>query len=120
MWPCRNSALMIPERCWLAACQLEHFVGHVHAVGLARRADPSGREQHVDATARAEVEHRFARSQVSERYWVGAADAGRQRFGREAVELALVVACCAVNLVAIRPKSPAAGQHDEAAVAAAA
>jgi hypothetical protein len=31
----------------------EHFIGHVEAVGLARRADALCREQHVDAAARA-------------------------------------------------------------------
>jgi hypothetical protein len=35
----------------------QHVVRHVQAVGLARRADAPRRQQHVDAAARAEVEH---------------------------------------------------------------
>ena len=38
----------------------EHFVSHVEAVGFARGADASRREQHIDAAAGTEVEHDFA------------------------------------------------------------
>src|ERR1700751_2085104 len=44
----------------------EHLVGHVEAVRLAGGPDPLRREQHVDATARAEVEDHLARLQVSQ------------------------------------------------------
>jgi hypothetical protein len=40
--------------------QRQHFVGHVEAVSFARRADAPGREQHIDAAARTEIEHGFA------------------------------------------------------------
>ena len=39
------------------ARERQHLVGHVEAVGLAGRADALGREQHVDAAARSEIEH---------------------------------------------------------------
>ena len=42
------------------AGQRQHLVGHVEAVSLAGRADAARREQHVDAAARAEIEHRLA------------------------------------------------------------
>ena len=45
--------------------QRQHLVGHVEAVGLARRTDAPGRQQHVDAAARAEVEHGLAGFQLA-------------------------------------------------------
>ena len=42
------------------ARQGEHVVGHVEAVGLARGPDAARGEQHIDAAAGAEVEHRLA------------------------------------------------------------
>ena len=42
------------------AGELEHLVGHVEPVRLAGRADTAGGQQHVDAPARPEVEHRLA------------------------------------------------------------
>ena len=56
------------------AGELEHLVGHVEAVGLAGRADAPGREQHVDAAARAEVEHGLALVEVGDRGRVAAAE----------------------------------------------
>lgn len=35
----------------VGAGEAEHFLGHVQAVCLAGRADPAGRQEHVDAAA---------------------------------------------------------------------
>ena len=60
------------------AREREHLVGHVEAVGLAGRADAARREQHVDAAAGAEVEHRLARFQFGERGWIAASERSRR------------------------------------------
>ena len=39
----------------------EHFVGHVEAVHLSRWSNASGGQEHIDAAAGAEVEHRLSR-----------------------------------------------------------
>ena len=57
----------------------QHLVGHVEAVGLAGRADAARREQHVDAAAGAEVEHRLAGLQLGQRGRIAAAERGLQR-----------------------------------------
>ena len=49
------------------AGQRQHIVGHVQAVGLAGWPHALGREQHVDAAAGAEIEHRLARLQLNQR-----------------------------------------------------
>ena len=56
--------------------QLEHLVGHVEAIGLAARPDPPRREQHIYATARAEVEHRLTVAKLGDRGRVAAAERG--------------------------------------------
>ena len=63
----------------VGAGQLEHLVGHVQAVGGAGRADAARGEQHVDAAARAEVEHRLALLELGDRERVAAAQRGQQR-----------------------------------------
>ena len=55
--------------------EVEHLVGHVDPVRLPRRTDPAGGQQHVDATAGAEVEHRLALVQVGDDERVAAAEA---------------------------------------------
>jgi hypothetical protein len=57
----------------------QHIVGHVEAVGFARRADTTGREQHVDPAARTKIEDRLAFFEVCERGWIAAAE--RRRHG---------------------------------------
>ena len=59
--PLRNSTLVDAGLPLVLARQRQHLVGHVEPVGLAGRPDAPGRQQHVDAAARAEVEHRLAR-----------------------------------------------------------
>ena len=44
----------------VVSSEREHLVGHVEPVGVTRRADAFGGEDHVDSAAGAEVEHRFA------------------------------------------------------------
>ena len=67
----------------------EHLVGHVEAVGLARRADPLRREEDVDAAAGAEVEDDLPLLELREGGRVAAAERGLD--GRRREELRLVV-----------------------------
>ena len=60
MVPLWNSTLRRAGLGGVGAGQVEHLVGHVDAVREAGGADAAGRQQHVDATARAEVEHPLA------------------------------------------------------------
>ena len=89
--PFRNSTFSAPALALVLVREREHLVGHVEAVDLARRADALRREQHVDAAARAEVEHRFAFVELRERGRVAAAERREQRFGGDAGLLAFVV-----------------------------
>ena len=57
----------------VAAGQLEHLDGGVEPVGEPGRADPAGRQQHVDAAAGAEVQHGLAGLQVGDGDRVAAA-----------------------------------------------
>ena len=57
----------------VAAGQLEHLDGGVEPVGEPGRADPAGRQQHVDAAAGAEVQHGLAGMQVGDGDRVAAA-----------------------------------------------
>jgi hypothetical protein len=61
------------------ACEGEHLVGHVEAVRPARRTDAPGGEQHVDAAARSEVEHRLALVQFGDGRRIAAAERGEGR-----------------------------------------
>ena len=74
-------------RALVAAGQLEHLVGHVEAVRLARRADPAGRQQDVDPAARAEIEDRFALVELGDGRRVSAAQRGELRRVGERVAL---------------------------------
>ncbi len=88
--PLRNSTLSSAGLALVLARERQHLVGHVEAVGLAGRPDAPGREQHVDAAARAEVEHRLAGAELGQRRRVAAAERGRDRRRREpAVSLAV-------------------------------
>ena len=59
--------------------QGEHLVGHVQAVGEPGRADPAGRQQHVDAAAGAQVQHPFPVPEFGHRQRVPAAQRGQHR-----------------------------------------
>ena len=65
--PFRNSTFSRPLLRLFSSASGEHLVGHVEAVGLARRPDAARREQHVDAAAGAEVEHGLTGLQLGER-----------------------------------------------------
>ena len=77
--PLRKSTFARPLLRLFSLGQGQHLVGHVEAVGLAGRSDPPGREHHVDAAARAQVEHGLARLQFGQRGRVAAAQRGQQR-----------------------------------------
>ena len=89
--PFRNSTLFDAGLALVLARQRQHLVGHVEAVGLAGRADAPRRQQHVDAAARAEVEHDLARLQLGERRRVAAAERRGHRFRRQLGGLAVGV-----------------------------
>jgi hypothetical protein len=79
--PLRNSAFSTPASRWLRrasvlARQLEHLVRHVEAVSRAARADTAGREQHVDAAARPEVEDPLSLVELGDRGRVAAPERG--------------------------------------------
>ena len=91
MSPLRNSTFSTPAFALVGAGELEHLVGHVEAVGLARRADAPGGEQHVDAAAGAEVEHGLALVQLGDRGRVAAAERGERRRVGQLVAVAVGV-----------------------------
>ena len=75
----------------VVARQRQHLVGHVEAVGLALRADAARRQQHVDAAARAEIEHGLARFQLRQRGRIAAAERSENRLLRQRALLRLRV-----------------------------
>src|ERR1700683_109795 len=54
--------------------QCEHFIGHVQAIGFSGRADTLGREQYIDAAARAEVENGFSNVKFRQSRRISAAE----------------------------------------------
>src|SRR5277367_801157 len=52
----------------------EHLVGHIEAVGFAGGSDSPGGEQHVDASARSEIENDFAGVQLGKRGGIAASE----------------------------------------------
>src|SRR5262249_50722722 len=54
----------------------QHLVSHVEAIRFPCRADTASGKQHINATARAEIEHDFARFQCGKGGWVAATQRG--------------------------------------------
>ena len=103
----------------------EHLVGHVEAVDDSGRPDATGREQHVDAAAGAEVEHRLALAELCDGGRVAAAEACSRRRARECCALLRVVQRLAEQRAlalrrAARAAAAAAGRTSETARAASA
>ena len=73
------------------ARQGQHLVGHVEAVGLAAGRNPPGRQQHVDAAAAAQVQHRLARLQLGQGRRIAAAQRSQHRRLGQFALLLLVV-----------------------------
>src|SRR5690606_21253657 len=71
----------------VAAAQFEPPVGHVEAVCESGRAHPLRGEEDVDAAARAEVENRFALTQIGDSGRVSAPQAGFDCAGGEVAEI---------------------------------
>ena len=71
----------------VGAGQVQHLLGHVQAVRLPGRADPAGRQQHVDAAAGAQVQHRLPGMQVRHRDGITAAEAGPHRAAGQAASV---------------------------------
>ena len=74
----------------VAAGEVEHLGGHVEPVDVAGRADPLGRQQHVDAAAGAEVEHGLAGVEVGDGGRVAAAEAGQRGGVGQVAEVVVV------------------------------
>jgi hypothetical protein len=58
---------------WFFAGERQHLVRHIEPIGFASRRDAPCRQQHVDAPARAEVEHGFARLELRQSGRIAAA-----------------------------------------------
>ena len=71
----------------VATGEVDHLVGHVQPVGVTGRPDALGRQQDVDAAAGAEIEDRFARSEVRNSDRVAATEAGQPSTFRQAFEI---------------------------------
>src|SRR3989449_7159906 len=91
-----------------------YLVGHVQPVRLARRPHPLGGQEDVDASTRAEVQHRFPWPEIGERRRVPAAEGRGDRLRGEARRLA-----CRVEVRRDRV-APAPGRRAPAAAAVAA
>src|SRR5699024_3940106 len=61
----------------IAPRQVQHFLGHVQSVNHTGGADATSGKQHVDTTARAEVEHVLPGLQIGDGGGVAAAERGR-------------------------------------------
>jgi len=59
--------------------QLQHFLRHIQSIGFAARKDPWRREQDVDSSAAAKIQHNLTWFQVSERCRISAAKRGLHR-----------------------------------------
>jgi hypothetical protein len=70
-------ALVLPR-------QRQHLVGHVESVGFARGADSFGGEQHVNATARPQIEYGLSGLQLGQCGGIAAAERCRYRLRRQA------------------------------------
>ena len=73
------------------ARQGQHVVGHVEAVSFAGGANPLRRKQHIDPSARAKIEHGFARMKLGESGRISAAQRCPDRSFRQADHLRAVV-----------------------------
>ena len=77
--PLRKCTFVTPASRSVPACECEHLVGHVEAVGDSGRSDSLGGEDHVDAAAGAEVEDGLALAQVRDCGGIAAAERGERR-----------------------------------------
>ena len=75
----------------VSAGHLKHLVGHVDAIRLAARSDPLGREQHVDAAARAQVEDGLSLVKLGDRRRIAAAERSELRLVGERVSVGLQI-----------------------------
>ena len=76
MWPAHELDVRGAGLGGVALGEGEHLVGHVEADRAAGRTDPLGRQQHVDAAARAEVEDALAFVELRDGDRVAAAERG--------------------------------------------
>ena len=117
--PLQELDVLDPGLALVSPRQLEHLVGHVDAVGLARGADPAGGEQDVDPAARAEVENGLALVELGHRGRVAAAERGELGGVGKRVLVADLVEPGAERLAATRVRDVRAATADAADVSAA-
>jgi hypothetical protein len=67
--------------------QRQHLVGHVEPVGLAGGRHPPRRQEHIDAAARAQVEHDLSGAQLRQRGGIAATQRGPEGLVRQASRL---------------------------------
>ena len=89
----------------------QHLIGHIEPVGFAGGADAVRGKQHVDASAGAEIEHRFAGIERGEQRRIAAAERGFERRLREFSGLRRIVQIAGNGIAAAfeRGRSSAAG-----------
>ncbi len=81
-----------PRLCDAGPCAVEHLGGHVDADDAARRADPTGCQQHVQTGPAAEIDDGVAGLDLGERQWIAAAERGVDGTGRKRRERLLFIA----------------------------
>src|ERR1700693_2675024 len=91
--------------------QSQHFISHVETIRFAGWTDTPGRQQNVDASARAEVQHNLAWMELRQRRWVATYPRGKDGGLRQLAGFvqAVEVAGDRVGATAGRGRGPAAG-----------
>jgi hypothetical protein len=92
----------------VGAGQVQHLLGHVDPIDVAGRTDPLGRQQHVDAAARTQVQHSLASAQLGDGCRVPTAETGRDSGHRQPVTVKLAIERAAEPFVALQRRRTAA------------
>ena len=99
----------------ILASQCQHLVGHIQPVHLAGRADALGRQQHVDAATRSEIEHRVSRFERQERRRIAAPERRGHGVRRQILCLARRIEVRADRIAAAAGDRPAAARFADGA-----
>ena len=83
----------------VAGGELEHLIGHVQPAHATRRTHPLGRKQHIDATARTEIEDAFAFMKIRHGSRIATPERREDCGVRELIALERAVQLCAGALV---------------------
>ena len=93
----------------VAAGQVEHLGGEVDPVRLAGWADPAGRQQHVDAATRSQVQHHLPGMEVGDGDRVAAPGAGQGCRVGQSGEVVVQAGAELIGLRAAARRGPVAG-----------